>query len=196
MSILGIILVAVGSLLILRNWIISLECWWKKKGSSTICPFPSVLVFGGSLMLPSLKPYGWLAFIIDYSVPCFVIALPWIIYTFWFTSRWTRIREMWAFDPPRLFVLTLHRRGYFYIKLTCDPPQIENDHGAILESLGITGRWETSDDGFLLTHYFPDQRTLQLRQSGTNYVATENNYPQDERYSLDSMNGLTFSVVR
>lgn len=56
------------------------------------------------------------------------------------------------------------------------------------------GQWEAIDNGFLLREY-RDQRTLQLHQSGTSYVATEDNYPQDKRYPVDSMNGLTFTAV-
>ncbi len=184
-----------GSLLLLINWISFIECWRKKKGSPIIFPFPAILVFGGSLMLPSLKPYGWLAFVIDYSFLGFLYVLPREIRNEWQYCRFTRVRELQASDPPRLFVLTLHRKGHFHIKLTCNPPTICNDHGALLASSGILGQWEMIDNGFLLRDY-RDQRTLRLCQSGTSYVATEHNYPQDKRYPIDSMNGLTFTVVR
>jgi hypothetical protein len=194
MSDLGVPLVTIGLFLTAANWAGLIEYWRGKREIPGVCPFPSILVFGGCMMLPSLKPYGWLAFVIDYTVPCFLFVLPRLIQDYWQLSRFTRIRELRASDPPRLFVLTLHRRGHFYIKLTCDPPMGGNERGTGLASSGIMGRWEAIDDGFLLREY-RDQRTLRLRQSGTTYVATENNYPQDKRYPIDSMSGLTFTVV-
>jgi len=195
MSNLGVALISIGLFLTAANWFALIEVWRGRRERPGVCPFPSILVFVGCMMLPSLKPYGWLAFIIDYSVPGFLFVLPRLIREEWQYRRFTRVRELKASDSHRMFVLTFHRRGHFHIELTCNPPMIGNEHGAQLRSMGILGRWETIDNGFLLRDY-RDQRTLQLRRSGTNYVATENNYPQDERYPIDSMNGLSFSVVR
>ena len=94
MTVVGIVLLALGGFLVLGNWVCLAEAWRSRKHVSLIPFIGALLAFAGAALVP---PIGWklglLAFALD---PTWSL---WATYGTWWLAR-RGARKLGAFSKP------------------------------------------------------------------------------------------------
>jgi hypothetical protein len=189
MVIVAYVLIAFGGLVSLLNWGTVVASWRSKRFVSAV-PLVGALPLGtGLLLLPEARPFAWLALIADYGTLALIIALPWIVYQFWSTSRINLLHSFTSDAKERAVSIKLFRRQIAVISAEFDPHIPCNDHGALVQSFGLVGKWSPTETGFSISDYASGRQLLVSKQDGA-YATTELNYPSDTKYKYDCLDGL------
>jgi hypothetical protein len=192
MNTIAFILIGVGVLFSLLNWLFLFGSWFSKRYMSPALPAPSILTALGLALHDQTRPYWWLGLLTDYTLVALVIAIPRLAVEVWRTSRFTRLKLLIAEDPPRRFQLSLHRGGHFLLQAKFEPPLLHNAHGARIVAFGAAGRWQDVTDGQFRLWGYREDRVLTLVRTAADYVAREDHYPADVEYQYDALDGLVF----
>jgi hypothetical protein len=192
MNLLAYALIAVGGLLSLFNWATLFATLRGKRFVSPVPLFGALLLGGGLALLPETRPYAGLALLADYGTLMLVIALPFLAFQLWSTARFNLVHSYVMNAPDRTVTIKLYRRQIAVITVTFDPPAPCNAHGARIGSFGLVGTWSPTDRGFTIDGYV-ETRRLVVTGDGGAYRTSELNYPSEQKYNYDSLDGL---VVR
>ena len=158
-----------------------------------VSPVPllgALLVSIGLLSFPSTSSFWWTSIILDYGTLMLVLALPSLAIELWSTSWINRIHEFTATREAKHVKVSLYRGRRAVITLRFSPGQPCNSHGALIESMGLTGNWTEKDKLFRINAYGED-RSLLLQPTTSGYTSTEVNYPQKE-FDYDRLDGLHY----
>jgi hypothetical protein len=189
MVIVAFALIAFGGLMCLLNWGALVASWRSKRFVSAV-PLVGALPLGaGLLLLPETRPFAWLALIADYGTLILIIALPWIAYEFWSTSRINLLHSFTTNAKEHAVAIKLFRRQIAVISAEFDPPIPCDDHDARIQSFGLVGKWSLTESGFSISGYALDRQLLVSKQDGA-YATIELNYPSDKKYKYDCLDGL------
>lgn len=185
-------LIAVGGLVSLLNWGTLISSLRSRRFASAV-PFVGALLLGNGLaLLPETRAFAWLALVADYGTLIFVVALPRIALAVWATSRINLLHCFTSHASGCELAIKLFRRHVAVISAEFDPPVPCDEHGALVQSFGLVGKWTPTESGFSVEGYVSDRQLLISRVNDA-YATEELNYPSDRRYRYDCLDGL---VVR
>jgi hypothetical protein len=109
-------LMTVGSLLAVVNWFTLYQTWRSGRFCSAIPLFGAFLLGAGMLLLPSTRPFAWLAAILDYGTLILIVSLPRLVNEFWKTSRFNLLEEFRGERGNKTVRLRLFRNGVFTLE--------------------------------------------------------------------------------
>jgi hypothetical protein len=189
MTVVAYALIAIGGLLSLLNWG---TLYASLRGNSFVSavPLAGALPLGtGMALLPVTRPFAWLALVADFGTLVLIIALPRIAFEIWSTSRINLLHSFTTNARGRTIHIMLFRRRIAVIRVEFDPPIPRNDQGALVQSFGLVGSWDTTENGFSISGYASDRRLLVSIDEGA-YTTEELNYPSGKKYDYDCLDGL------
>lgn len=188
-------MLGLGVALSVFNWVCLFASWRSGRFVSPVFPMPSVLTAIGLGSLPQTRPYWWVGLLTDYTLFSWLVAAPRLIKEAWQTSAFTRIWQLRASDSSRLFDLSLHRGGHFFLRATFEPPASCDDYGACIQSYGVVGNWAESSEGHLQLQGYGEGRKCNLLPVETGFVSYEQGYPLEKAFPYDSLDSLHFQIV-
>jgi hypothetical protein len=191
MKFLAIIAIGLGGYISLMNWVILYQSWRTKKFVSAVPIFGALFLGLGLAYFEKTRYYAFLSVIADYGTLIFIISIPSLIKMFWDVSRFNLIRTFAGNTKYTKYELKLYKKGIFVIRAEVEPPQIAEEHGAKIGEFGLQGKWEEKDNVIQLTEYYKD-RSLTLIKTDNKYITKEINYPQDNMYKYDMLDGIEF----
>ena len=182
--------VVLGELLSVLSWATFFVSLLGKRFVSAVPLFGALLLAGGLILIPETRRFAWLAVVADFGTFALMIALPRLVYEFWSTSRVNLLHCFTIAESERIISFKLFRRHIAVISARFTPPMLSNDNGAHVVSFGMSGRWVATENGFSIDGYRLDRRLLISREND-NYITVEFNYPGDEKYKYDFLDGLS-----
>lgn len=189
MTVVAYILMALGALLCLLNWGTLIASWRRKRFVSAV-PFVGALPLGyGMSLVPETRAFAWLALIADYGTLAVILALPYIAWHAWSTSRVNLLHRFTSKAAGRSVTIKLFRRHVAVISVAFDPPVPCEDHGACIQAFGLVGTWAATKAGFSIEGYDANRHLLLSNEPG-GFTAVESNYPSGKEYDYDSLGGL------
>ncbi len=132
---------ALGSLVALLNWF---SVYHRSRTGRCSSPIPLVGAFflgGGMLLHPAVRPFAWLALVLDYGTLALLLAVPWIVSEEWKTSRFNLLEQYEGKKGSKRVELRLFRKGVLVIK-----QYFGGESG-----LSLRGSWKREGDRLLLS---------------------------------------------
>ena len=134
-------LMGLGGLVSLLNWFCFYETRRTGHFYSAVPLVGAVFLGGGMLMLPSTRPFYWLAAALDYGTVILISALPRLVDELWKTSRYNLLEEYIGEDGLKSVRLRLYRNGVFTIRQHFR--RIAGECGLV--SAGDIGNWSREE---------------------------------------------------
>lgn len=194
MTFMAIIMITLGSIISLLNWMTLYESRRTKKFVSSVPIFGALCLGLGLASFEKSRSYAFLCVVVDYGTLVFIISIPSLVKQFWEISRFNLLDTFVAHTMHTEYKLKLYKKGIFAIEAEVKPPQIIDERGTKVSHFGFQGKWEDKEGTIQLTE-FQDDRTVKLTRTGDRYLATEFDYPQDKEFSYDSLNEIEFVLV-
>ncbi len=190
----AIIAIGLGGIFSLSNWVGLYKSWRNKKFVSPV-PIVGALLLGlGLSYFEKTRYYAFLSAFVDYGTLVLIISTPSLAKQFWEVSRFNLIQTFVGQAEHTKYELKLYRKGIFVIEADVEPPQIANEYGVKISHFGFQGKWDEKKGIIQLSRYDGD-RTAKVIKTGNNYLASEDNYPEDRKYKYDLLNNIEFIAV-
>ena len=159
---LAVLLISIGSYVSLCNWMILYQSFRYEKSNSTVPFIGGIFLVFGFLLIPSLHPIGWLAFVLDYGFLTGIIGLPVLFREIWSMSPFNLLHELRSVGKSPAITIKLYRDGAAMFSM---------DHKVIqLGLVGFGGRWRNSADNIFELELLPHGKVLRLEPSGDGFV--------------------------
>jgi hypothetical protein len=142
----GVVLVCLGGVVALLNWLSLVQTWSTGRFSSPIPLIGGAFLGGGMLLVPSTRPYAWAGVFADYGTLALLPDLPRIIDEVWSTSRYNLVEEYVGDRGIKTVYLRLFRKGVFTIE---QPFRRQAGECGLLRA-GTIGKWERKGDRLVL----------------------------------------------
>jgi hypothetical protein len=102
-----------GLFFVIINGLSLFQTWYTGKFTSSIPLFGAFFLGMGMLLHPMMRPYAWIAVLVDCGTLMFLFALPRIIKEAWRTSGFNLLEEYTGREGGRTVTLRLFRKGEF-----------------------------------------------------------------------------------
>lgn len=154
-NIIAIALVLLGSLVCVANWWSLIQSRQRKRFYSSVPFIGAALLGAGLAMIPSTRPYTWVAVFLDYGTVAFLLSSPTLIREMWGVSRINLLHDYVGKTESKLVQLRLFRNSIFTIRIS------------ILRKPGESGLTGTGNSGSW--HYDSAQLTLSTDDESANF---------------------------
>jgi hypothetical protein len=124
------ILVVLGGLVCLMNWMMLYQSYRTKRFHSAVPLLGAFMLGFGMSLIPITRHFAWVAIPLDYGTLILLFALPQFLYGAWTTCRLNLLKEYSENCGNKAANLRFFRNGIFVIKLQIKRPKGET---------GITG---------------------------------------------------------
>ncbi len=144
-------LMTLGGLVALLNWLALFQTWRTGRFCSGIPLFGGLFLGVGMLLLPTLRPFAWLALVLDFSgtLMFLLFGLPVVVIEVWKTSRFNLLEEYAGQLGKKCVQLRLFRKGVFTLKR-----QFHRKPGELgLMGVSAIGTWEREGSRIMLSLY-------------------------------------------
>lgn len=139
-------LLVLGGLVSLLNWL-TLCFTWRTGQFRSAVPLVGALFLGaGMLLVPAVRPFAWLALLLDYGTLAFLYALPRLIKEFWNTSSFRILQTYTGQSHSKTVEIRLYRAGVCTLRQTFLRKKGET---GLLQS-GNIGTWLREGDRLVL----------------------------------------------
>jgi len=189
----GVILTVLGGLIAIGNWSAPFVAR-RTGGNVSIVPFVGGIFLSLGIYTVTKSARWALLGFLDLGTIGGVIFLPLLVHEFWSTSRFARMYRFICNDSGRDITVELFRRNRASISFASDQSVAPNHFDNCPVSIGLSGEWRPTDEGFEVFNYADGRRTI-LTQQGESFVASESSIPDSAR-SFTRLNGLRFLAPR
>jgi hypothetical protein len=187
----AIILIVLGGLLFLANWICFIQSYRTKRFHSSIPLFGAGMLGGGMLLLPVTRSFAWLAIPLDYGTLAFVIASPRMVREMWSTSRLNLVHEYSGGIENRSARLRFFRRGVFTMRFTIERPVGQSG----LVRTGTGGTWSFENEKLKLQTHGRESAIFKIfKTSDSEFIQMESGFPNFEQHQETSFAGMKLSL--
>lgn len=187
--------IVLGVLISVLNWYTLYSSHRRQQHVSPVPLLGGLLLVFGLLSFGEMRCFAWIGLLADYGTLVFLFALPVLLRELWQTSRFNLVHWFVSDQAGRHDDIRLFRSGRFIIRSNYNPPAPCNQAGALIQSVGLVGRWQTTSDGFRLEGYSGD-RVLEIQLSNGLYVTEEKNYPADREPPYDKFDARLLTKLK
>ena len=158
----GLVLLGLGAAFALVNWVGVYLSWRTGRFHSLIPLLGGVCLLVGALLVPSLRPFAWVAVFADAGTIVVFLSAPAFLWEAWRTCPLNLLGEFAAVSGKTTIRLRHFRRGVFTIHWQI--VRLPGEYGLI--SKGRIGSWQQQDASLVLRDG-TDRATFQRPRGGT-----------------------------
>ncbi|MBX9623303.1 MAG: hypothetical protein K2X82_05775 [Gemmataceae bacterium] len=132
------VLLGLGGYVAVLNWAAVIVTARTGKFHSMVPLFGAAFLAAGALLVPTLRPYAWVAPLADIGTASLVLAAPLLVRQFWTTARFNLTGEYTGRRGGVTVRVRLYRGGAALLRFRVERPAGELG----LVELGLVGDWE------------------------------------------------------
>jgi hypothetical protein len=181
-----------GGLICLMNGVSLYLSWRKKRFHSVIPLVGAVLLTIGLWRFDATRRFALFAFLGDWGTLVLLYSLPSLIAQFWPICRVNRLKVIAGQGERAEYVLTLFRKGIFWIDIKYRRPSDWNGRMPFLTGSALRGNWTKEGNTILLSGYSGQRKAILEKQNDGRHIAREMGLPAGEKPPHNTLDGVIF----